>query len=340
MKRDISFSVILYLGLLVIVCGCTTDLEINNGHPTVPVVYAIINPYDTIHYVRVQKTFIINRKEDWIVLNPDSLQFRNVEVFLIGKMGDSVKWTEQFTETTVLKDTGFFPQGNYQGFILNHRLPINASKPEAGIDARPDIDSLVLEVRVHDLDLITRATSKVFWPANIINYKSRYLIYVYGSYPSVYAISVGGETEGSGAYGYQQIDFKVHYKEYYRNSFAVKEISWNTHEGWDENSYFITPTRLFNPIKLHLSKNDSVEYRKLDSIDIALLRPSKFFNNYWYVREHWEENDRLPYTNFDRSYGMFFTIARDEWTGMKLNWEAMDSLCNGYNYKEMKFKNW
>ena len=55
---------------------------------------------------------------------------------------------------------------------------------------------------------------------------------------------------------------------------------------------------------------------------------------------HWEDSDRPPYTNFDHSYGMFFTIAQDEWTGMQLNWEEMDSLCNGFFYKEMKFRSW
>ncbi len=323
--------------LLCFTIGCSSDLEINSGHPSVPVVYSIINPYDTVHYVRVQKTFIINKKEDWATLNPDSLQFRDVDVFLYGKAGDSINWAEQFSETTIIKDEGFFPDGNYQAFILNHRLPIVLSKPDRYYYGTPDIDSLILEVRIHDIDVITRACVKVLLPSKIYNYKSRYVLYLYGSYPSVYAISPPGE-ENSGSLLYQQIDFRVHYKDYYKNTSAIKEVSWMANTGWDGTAYFMSPTRFFNPLKVLLPKNDSIISRRLDSIDIALLRPSNFFNFYWTVQKYWEDSDRPPYTNFDNSYGMFFTITRDAWTGLTLNWDAMDSLCSGFFNKEMKFR--
>ncbi len=89
-----------------------------------------------------------------------------------------------------------------------------------------------------------------------------------------------------------------------------------------------------------LPTNDSVIARRLDSIDIALTTPSRFFNNYWFIKDKWEDTDFPPYTNFDNSYGMFITIARDELTGMMLERQSMDSLCDGYFYKKMKFKRW
>ncbi len=341
MKRIKVIPTLILLAALLLVSGCSSDLEIMENHPAVPVIYAVINAYDSVHYVRVEKTFLIHQKEDWATLNPDSLQFHKVEVYLYGKAGQAVKWIEPFVETTVSKEEGFFPTGNYQVFKLNHRLPIHLSNPGRDYRGAPDIDSLILEVRIPELNLVTRAATFCLLPANIINYKSRYMIYVYGSYPTVFALSATGDTGPMvQSTMYQQIDFKVHFKEYYKNSFAVKEISWLANTGWDENAYFIRPTRLFNPMKELLSKSDSIMSRTLDSIDIALLRTSNFYNNYLYVREHWDDSDRPPYTNFDRSYGMFFQIARDEWTGMKLNWEAMDSLCNGYYYQEMKFRSY
>ncbi len=58
-----------WVGLLIIT-ACSSDLEINSGHPAVPVIWCAMNPYDSVQYVRVQKTFIINHKEDWTNLNP------------------------------------------------------------------------------------------------------------------------------------------------------------------------------------------------------------------------------------------------------------------------------
>lgn len=325
--------------IFVLFSSCASDLDIMKKGQPVPVVYAMINPYDTVHYVRVQKTFKINVQEDWLTLNPDSLQFEDVEVNLYGKVGDSVKWAEHFVEVKAEKEEGFFPSGDYRVFMLDHKLPITITgetRKEAGI---PDLDSLVLEVQIADLDLITRASAKALCPTKIINYKSRYLIYVYGSFPSVYALPPTEETpDPDFEILYQQINFRVHYKEHYFSGVSTKEISWIANQGWDDNAYFITPERILDPIRERINDHDSILYRTLDSIDIALMRPSKFFNQYWYLHEKWGDNDYHPCTNFDHSYGMFFTYVQDEWTGMQLNWQAMDSLCNGQYYKQLKFR--
>ena len=83
------------IGLLVLM-GCSSDLQINdNGLPT-PVIYSIIDPYDSVNYVRVGKTFKIYSGDDWATLNPDSLMYNEVEVMLHGKKGDQITWTESF----------------------------------------------------------------------------------------------------------------------------------------------------------------------------------------------------------------------------------------------------
>lgn len=320
---------ILLFGILT---ACSSDLDIIYEHETVPVVYAIINPYDSVHYVKVQKTLTINIKDDWNKLNSDSLQFDKVDVYLSGKKDDQIEWTVQFSKTPVVREDGFFPAEGAMAFVYYGCLPIEYGRPEQ--------DSLILEVTIHDLNLTTRAAAPILHPAEIINYKSRYSIYVYGSYPSVYALSPTGDNYFNSDYSvrYQQIEFRVHYREIFTDHEEAKELWWATCEGWDDNAYFITPTRLFNPILNGLSDDETVVYRKLDSIDIALMKPNRFFDNYWMVREYWEDSDRPPYTNFDNSYGMFFTIARDEWTGMQLFWRDLDSLCEGQYYKGMKFR--
>jgi hypothetical protein len=318
--------------LLIFLLGCSSDLDIIYKQEPVPVIYAAINPYDSVHYVRVQKTFVMHTKADWENLNADSMQFHDVEVHLYGKKGDVIQWSRQLTEITVNKYDGLFPSEGVQAFKLDGRLPIN--------NADPRNDSLVLEVNIHDLNITTKASAAILRPAHIINYKSRYTIYVYGSYPSVYAMTSTGERNNGHAFSesYKQIEFKVHLTEYYPDSEIEKVISWTANEGFDNGFYFITPTRLFNPIKARLSNPDSLSYRILDSIDLAMMKPSRFFNNYWYVREYWEGSERPPYSNFDNSYGMFFTLVRDEWTGMQLFWRDLDSLCKGYYYEEMKFR--
>jgi hypothetical protein len=327
---------------LIFLTSCTSDFDIIYDHPSVPVIYCVIDPRDTIHYARVQKTFVINEKEDWNNLNLDSLQYKDVEVNLYGKKENEITWKERFIEAECGKEDGFFPPGEYQYFVIDHKLPIVYRNPDRNYYGFPDTDSLILEIIIHDIGIISRASAKVLKAGKIINYKSPNLIYVYGGKPSVFATPNPGEYFEGKAYSdaYQQIEFKVHYKEHLKDNSSAKEILWSTHNGWDGNAYFITPERLFNPIKLRLSKSDSVLSRTLDSIDIEILKPSRFFNNYWFVRDYWEDSDRPPYTNFDNSYGMFFTITIGKQTGMTLDFQSMDSLCNGYYYREMKFKKW
>lgn len=325
--------------ILLIIAGCSSDLEIVDQHEPVPVIYAQIDPYDSMNFIRVAKTFKIKHQEDWGLLNTDSLEFKTAEVYLHGKKGDQITWTEQFTETTGIKEDGFFPSGKYQVYKLDHRLPIvihGVTHKEPGM---PDIDSLIVEVRIPELNLISKASIKLLLPVKMINYKSRYLVYVYGSYPSVYAISDPGELpDPDFQYIYQQIDFTVHFKEYYKDGFLTKQIHWLANTGWDDNAYFIYPERIFNPMMELIPENSAVIYRTLDSIDISLLRTSKIFNNYLFIKDIWENTDKPPYTNFDNSYGLFFSITRDGWTGMLLNWQAMDSLCDSANYRSLRFR--
>ena len=231
---------VFYFIVLIFILGCSSDLEIMQDYSNVPVVYAVINPYDSVNYVRVEKTFKIHKKEDFFTLNNDSLQYNNVEVFLHGKAGDSIIWTEQFNETRVDKEEGLFKVEDFKIFQLNHRLPIKLSEESRYYYGAPDIDSLILEVKIHDLDLITRASAKVLLPAKIIAYKSKNLFFVYGSKPSVFALPSTGETQGlEYSVVYRQVEISVHFHEYYKNDSVAKKISWMSHTGWSDNAYFI-----------------------------------------------------------------------------------------------------
>ena len=177
-------------------------------------IYSVIDPLDTIHYVRVQKTFVINQKEDWPKLNTDSLQYKDVEVFLYGQSEDVIIWKEQFIESECGKNDGFFPPGDYQYFVIDHKLPINYINPDRAYYGYPDTDSLILEVTINDIGIISRASEKVLDAGKMITYRSPNLIYAYGDKPSVFATPSTGEDYDGRSYSenYQQLDFTVYYK--------------------------------------------------------------------------------------------------------------------------------
>jgi hypothetical protein len=313
-------------------------------HSSVPVVYAMLNPFDSFQTVRVHKMFAINSKTDWTTLPVDSLTYRDVDVNISGKNGNQIKWTETLEKSLIDRESGFFPAKDYTIYILDHPLPIKLVDMFGGYSLGvPDIDSLILEVHVQDLDLTTCASAPVLQPFRIAVEPGGSSIYLFGMHPTHAYLPGGGEDcDPRNDFCYRQIGFRVHYKDYYQDSEADREISWTTHEGWGLNpSWFeLTPERLFNRMKMLIPYREDVVARILDSIDIEIIAPSKCFSDYWEVKDISGDSNLPPFTNFDNSFGLFYTFKIGRKTGMKLNPQSLDTLCKSNSYQVMKFKPW
>ena len=74
--KSVILPLILFIGV-----SCETDIDIIPDHTkTVPIIYSIIDPYDTIQTVRIERSFIVRDKEGAKLDNPDSLYFDSVNV--------------------------------------------------------------------------------------------------------------------------------------------------------------------------------------------------------------------------------------------------------------------
>ena len=328
--------------LLLVLSSCSSDLDIMQNYPNKPIVYAVINPYDSIHTVRVQKTFKINHKEDFSTLNADSLHYDDVEVILSGISKNDILWSVSFMETAGTRERGFFPENDFKYFVYKGMLPIEVSPRSTYHGGFPDIDSLQLSVKIHDLNIITQATVPIMTPGVISPKPRTTYIRLYHEYSTQFSMVVGSRAEcAGGAEGcFQQIEFCIQYKDHYSDSVELRELSWVSNEGWNGGVYKLNAARLFGKMVNLFPSDESILARTLDSIDVSIVRPNRVFSNYWEVREYWQNIDRPPYSNFDNSYGMFFTYQVGVKTGYTLDNRAMDSLCNGYYYKKMKFRPW
>lgn len=332
------------LFILLLLCACSTDIHIMEEHDPVPVVWAILDPYDSVQYVRVQRTFLIREKADWETLNRDSLEFKDVEVFLYGKKDGEIKWVEQFVETTMEKKDGFFPTGDYQVFMIDHPLPITVKGASQWDGGLPDLDSLYLEVRIRDIGRVITAGAPCMRPGRINLTPLGSMFYLYQEFSTKFGFEGGacGECGGlnPGELCYRQIEFWVHIKEHYEGHVESKTLNWRTTSGYAESGwYYLTPERLFNPMKQQVSDDPLVVARTLDSIDVEMKVPSRAFHLYYNFREFWGQTEK-SYSNFDYGYGIFSTFRRHRITGYVLERRAMDSLCYGYWNKEMKFRYW
>jgi hypothetical protein len=315
--------------------SCSTDLDVWDEQATMPVVYALINPLDTVHYVRVQRSFIIRKKEDWQKLPPDSLYFNDVEVFLYGRKNGENMWVRQFQESIEPKEDGFFPTAGHRAFRLDSLLPIYYRDGKF-----PDIDSLMLEVWIRDMDLVVSSSAKVMRAGQLSGLPR--IISLYRDTPAMVSMDGGTDTEcdyGGPNSCYLEIEFWVHIKEHSKNTSVPQTIHWKTFNGWEYQVYKIYPARIFSRLRMLLPKSDSVLVRTLDSIDIAITIPSRAFHDFWVIRDYWDQADVIL-KNFDHAFGLFSTLRSAKKTGFFFDRQTMDSLCNGYWFKEMKFRYW
>lgn len=114
--------------LAVIICihiyGCDNEFELNDVGRITPVVYSLINPDDSIHFVRVGKTFLGSQDFHKISNEQDSLYFNDVKVSLdIYTKDGFILHSFLFEETICMdKEAGFFSSNPYVIYRLNKKL--------------------------------------------------------------------------------------------------------------------------------------------------------------------------------------------------------------------------
>jgi hypothetical protein len=76
------FSLFLLLSFALV--SCDEDFDITREWKDVPIVYAILSPQDSIHYVRLEKAFLDPKKNALeMALEPDSLYYKNATVAIL-----------------------------------------------------------------------------------------------------------------------------------------------------------------------------------------------------------------------------------------------------------------
>ncbi|MCL2511481.1 MAG: hypothetical protein FWF09_05475 [Bacteroidales bacterium] len=111
-RHFILFVTLVGTGLLALLASCDKEFNPRDKYKDVTIVYCLVNPVDTFHYVRIHKAFL--GPEDVLVMaqNPDSslypVEDLDVRVFEVALGGSSTKLKVD-TITILSKDTlGYF----------------------------------------------------------------------------------------------------------------------------------------------------------------------------------------------------------------------------------------
>ena len=122
--RNLSKIILLLTTITLVTCNDKLDL-VEEG-PDVPIIYAILDYTDSIHYVRINKSFNGNVLSSEMAQNPDSILYRdslNVKVFILDKDDETVKELN-FRKINLKKDS-VNHYGNVVFAVNKHYVYVN-----------------------------------------------------------------------------------------------------------------------------------------------------------------------------------------------------------------------
>jgi len=110
MKRPIIFYLIILL-LFPVFNSCEDEIDVFSGGDPVPIVYCLLNPYDSVQYVRINRTYIVEKGTSGFPSSVDSLYYDGeIQVSLERWENDKVEETIEFEQFNgIIKDEGLFP---------------------------------------------------------------------------------------------------------------------------------------------------------------------------------------------------------------------------------------
>lgn len=165
MNRFLLLILFLMAGASIV--SCDNELKVIAPYKEIPIVYGMLNPQDTVQYLKINKAFLGEGDALNFAAEPDSTQLPyELDVQLVGKKANSVQQTITCTKKLFPKDPGIFGNGSQYLYVT----------PKVKLDSSLNY---VLEVRRKaDAKLICSADARtigkfstVLTPRNAIFYR-------------------------------------------------------------------------------------------------------------------------------------------------------------------------
>lgn len=106
--------------------SCRTEVDIAGNYQETTIVYGLLNQYDTVQYVRIQKAFLVNDNVLDYTKVPDSTYYKPSDLTVVleklNPNSNAIEQTIPMTHTLLGKDTGTFAGGNQIIYKTNAAL--------------------------------------------------------------------------------------------------------------------------------------------------------------------------------------------------------------------------
>jgi len=305
--------------LSTLLSSCSTEIDINAPNLNVPIVYCILNTEDTVQYVRVQKTYLVDQAALEFPPSADSIYFPGEVVIALERWENgTIKEVFDFDIVNdIPKDSGFFPVEKHVVFkTIAHIKPNQTYYLYVYLKDKESVlfaeTKTVGNLAVTDpMDLQQRSIS--------LNMGQNY-------------ITRWSPVENAGIY---QVGVRFNYNEEVDG--IVTQHSLDLPQDFTTpitNIYYLTReisgSRFFNLIATALKPGNQV-VREATGIDFYFIGGGTEIKYYIESTQPTEGAllEKPVYSNFNTGIGLFSSMARIEVKDLKLATTTIDSLAYG-----------
>lgn len=323
----IKWTLGLLCGILIINTSCSTEIDINASNLDVPIIYCLLDTEDSVQYLKLNKTYLVNTAAAITKPESDSMYFEgDVQIVLEKWIGNKpVEYIDFFKTEEVPKNPGFFPSDRNTLYKAETRIYSDAK--------------YMLNIYIKDREKIVHGITQTIGPLRVVdpmNLEIRKVSLNNG----VNYTTRWQPVEHAGIY---QVVFRFHYAE--------------TENGTTTQKYFDWPQTFTNPISDvdYLTKDISGSrffYILADSIPVKPDVVREALHVDFFILSGGEEikfyiestqpssgalMERPVYTNITNGIGIFSSMATQKVLGLDLASTTVDSIAYGQLTKELLF---
>ena len=314
--------------------SCSNEIDLLEPGETIPVVYGIINPDDSIQKIRLTRTFDGSYTPGVDAKVSDSLYFRDARIYLELRSDQGEVLERLKLEQAIIEDRedGVFattPNIIFIGRDYQIRRRFNSEIPMI----------YHLTINLPDYDKSIFATAEIPSRPKIstnIDEKEELNIYNYFQHPKVVMFQPGGEFVS-------ELIIEFFYEnqiggQWYRESFVYKRESAPASRIAIADSIKFTPEWLFQQFAGRITDNPDVMKRRFNSLEIRSIRISPEYHYYSSSLEYSPDYYTNIFSNIVNGKGLFAAYSKSEMKGITFGREMLDSLALGKLTRHLRFE--
>ena len=295
----------------ILITSCSQEVEHPIADYTWPVVHCFLNFEDSVHYLRLGKTF--SGPNPYVMMNnPDSLYYREANVYFdIVKNNHVVETIQLEVVDDLQRDPGVFPATPFRLYKTDHQID------PGSIDLRIELPE---EKRYVAATIDVRGKPYFYSPEQ----GKKKMLEFYKKYATVIHWDGCGRCETT---------VRLWYLEFSENGVDTCKLDLTRNHA----DFEFKPDDWFNYMLYWIKDDYHVRTRVVISVDILAASGNRQYCSYDAGKDVAHDLIGKPYSNVTGAYGFVGSRASGGLFGYELNRQFLDSLANLPRLAKLKF---